>query len=92
MKKLGTSGRAEKKLDADYLEVLTSAEHIFSTGNRYTEAISDYRKALSLNPGKYPTEKIAEAEKQLAALAALQQQYEDLILAGDKKKGNLKRL
>ncbi|MFA5972421.1 MAG: hypothetical protein WC780_08735 [Lentimicrobiaceae bacterium] len=75
----------QQKLDADFLDKVTSADQFFDA-KRYAEAIIDYRKALALKPSeKYPSEKIAEAEKQIADLEALQLTFEKAVAEGDKK-------
>ncbi len=75
----------QKKLDDNFLVSLASADKFFET-KKYEEAIIDYRKALALKPTeKYPSEKIAEAEKQLADLKTRQENYDKAIADGDKK-------
>lgn len=74
----------QKKLDADYLTAITSADKLLAV-KKYDEAIADYRKALVLKPmEKYPAEKIAEAEKQISDLKALEETYSKSIADGDK--------
>jgi tetratricopeptide (TPR) repeat protein len=85
VEKINTLVAEQKKLDADYLSVLASADKLFDE-TKYTDAISGYRKALTFKPSeKYPSEKITEAEKLIADLAALQQAYDKAIADGDKK-------
>ncbi|MEI8049009.1 MAG: hypothetical protein WCI92_16620 [Bacteroidota bacterium] len=75
----------QKKLDADFLAVITGADKLFED-RKYSESISEYRKALALRSlEKYPAEKIAEAEKLIADLKAQQVAYEKAISDGDKK-------
>ncbi len=75
----------QKKLDDSYLAVLTKADQSFD-GKKYSEAIIDYRKAQALKPSeKYPSEKIAEAEKQIAGQKAQQDAYDKAIAEGDLK-------
>ena len=74
-----------QKLDADFLAAITIADQFFDA-KKYAEAVTDYRKALNLKPTeKYASDKIAEAEKNIADLKALQQAYEKAIADGDKK-------
>ncbi len=76
---------AQKKLDDNFLEILRAADISFGE-KKYTEAITEYRKAMALKPSdKYPADKIAEAEKQIADLKALQDAYNKAIADGDKK-------
>ena len=64
IEKINTLIAEQKKLDDNYLAAITTADQFFES-KKYTEAIIDYRKALALKPSeKYPSEKIAEAEKQ----------------------------
>lgn len=85
IEKINTLIAEQKKLDDDYLSVLAAADKLFDE-TKYTDAISDYRKALTFKPSeKYPSEKIAEAEKLIANIAALQQAYDKAITDGDKK-------
>jgi len=85
VEKINTLIAEQKKLDADYLSVLASADKLFDE-TKYTDAISDYRKALTFKPSeKYPSEKITEAEKRIADIAALQQAYDKALADGDKK-------
>jgi tetratricopeptide (TPR) repeat protein len=75
----------QQKLDNNFLAVVTSADQFFEE-KKYNEAIADYRKALVLKPAeKYPSEKIAEAEKQIADIKAIQESYDKAIAEGDKK-------
>jgi hypothetical protein len=75
----------QKKLDSDYLTILAAADKLFDE-NKYSEAITDYRKALTLKPSeKYPSDKITESEKLIADLKALQQTYDKAVAEGDKK-------
>jgi tetratricopeptide (TPR) repeat protein len=85
MEKINTLLAAQKKLDDDYLTQLASADQLFDS-QKYTEAIAGYRKALAVKPSeKYPSEKIAEAEKQIADQKALQQTYDKAVAEGTKK-------
>ncbi|MDO9257568.1 MAG: hypothetical protein Q7U54_18770, partial [Bacteroidales bacterium] len=78
----------QQKLDADFLAVVTAADQFFDA-KKYSEAVIDYRKALALKPTeKYPSEKITEAEKNIADLKALQEAYEKAIADGDKKQAS----
>ena len=73
----------QKKQETAYLTLLASADKSFSTG-KYTDAISDYKKALEIKPTeKYPAEKIAESEKQMAGIAAKQENYAAAISKAD---------
>ncbi len=75
----------QKKLDDNYLAIITGADKLFEI-SKYPEAITDYRKALVLKPSeKYPADKIAEAEKQIADLKAKQMAYDKAIADGDAK-------
>jgi tetratricopeptide (TPR) repeat protein len=75
---------AQTKLDADYLAVVTSADNLFAA-KKYEDAIIDFKKAQVLKPSeKYPSEKIAEAEKQIADNKAIQESYYKSIADGDK--------
>lgn len=75
----------QKKLDDNYLAFIADADGNFDA-KKYTESILSYKKALSLKPTeKYPTEKIAEAEKQLADLKALKEAYEKALAEGNGK-------
>ncbi|MFZ4548049.1 MAG: hypothetical protein ACOYN4_11470, partial [Bacteroidales bacterium] len=50
------------------------------------EAITEYRKALTMKPSeKYPVEKIAEAEKEIASVKEKQLAYDKAVADGDKK-------
>ena len=75
----------QKKLDADFLAVITSADKFFAD-RKYPESILEYRKALALKSlEKYPAEKIAEAENIIADQKAQQLAYEKAVSDGDKK-------
>jgi tetratricopeptide (TPR) repeat protein len=75
----------QQKLDDNFLTLVTSADQFFDA-KKYTEAIVDFRKALALKPTeKYPSDKIAEAEKNIADLKALQEVYEKALADGDIK-------
>jgi len=75
----------QKKLDDSFLNTISSADQLFDA-KKYTDAIVEYRKALTIKPTeKYPSEKIAEAEKQLADLKTRQDTYDKAIADGDKK-------
>ncbi len=74
----------QTKLDSDYLAFVTSADKLF-TAKKYEDAIIDFRKAQSLKPSeKYPSERITEAEKQIASIKAIQESYNKAIVDGDK--------
>ena len=63
---------------------IASADKLFAA-KKYEDAIADYRKALVLKPSeKYPSDKIAEAEKLIADLKTLQESYDKAIADGDK--------
>ena len=73
-----------KKQDADYTAAVAAADKSLAA-NKYDDAITDYKKALTLKPSeKYPQDKIAEAEKKIADLKALQQAYDKAIADADK--------
>jgi tetratricopeptide (TPR) repeat protein len=75
----------QQKLDADFLAAVTTADQFFDA-KKYSEAVIDYRKALVLKPTeKYPSDKIVEAEKNIADLKAILEGYEKAIADGDKK-------
>jgi len=83
--KINTILAEQKKLDDNYLTVLTSADKLFD-GKQYAEAIADYRKALTMKPQEqYAAGKIAEAEARMAELKMQQETYEKAIAEGDKK-------
>ncbi len=85
VEKINTLLAEQKKLDNEYLSVLASADKLFDE-SKYPEAISDYRKAVTLKPSeKYPSEKITEAEKLIAEIKALQESYDKAVADGDKK-------
>jgi tetratricopeptide (TPR) repeat protein len=74
-----------KKLDESYNTLIVSADILYDR-KKYSDAISTYRNALTLKPTeKYPAEKIADAEKQIADLKALEDSYTKAIADGDKK-------
>ena len=74
---------AQAKSDSDYLALITSADKLFSS-RKYDDAIIDFRKAKSVKPSEnYPSEMIAEAEKQIADLKATQDSYNLAIADGD---------
>ena len=74
----------QKKLEADYQTAIVSADKLFIS-KKYDEAIADYRKALVLKPSeKYPTDKIAESEKLIYDLKALEDAYNKAVAEGDK--------
>jgi len=74
----------QKKVDADYLSAITTADKFLAAKN-YDEAIADYRKAIELKPSeKYPADKIAEAEKLIADQKTLEESYSKAIADGDK--------
>jgi tetratricopeptide (TPR) repeat protein len=84
IEKINTLLVAQEKQNADYLAAIASADKQF-TSKSYDEAILGYRKALELKPTeKYPSEKIAEAEKLIADLKALQESYDKAIANGEK--------
>jgi len=75
----------QQKLDDNFLAAVASADQFFDA-KKYPEAISDYRKAIAVKPTeKYPSEKITEAEKQIADLKTRQETYDKAIADGDKK-------
>ena len=74
----------QTKLDADYIDFVASADKLFAT-KKYEDAIIDFKKAQVLKPSeKYPSGKIAEAEKQIADFKAIQESYNKAIADGDK--------
>jgi tetratricopeptide (TPR) repeat protein len=74
----------QTKLDSDYLAFISSADKLFNS-QKFEDAILDFRKAQSLKPSeKYPSEKITEAEKQIASIKAIQESYNKAIADGDK--------
>ena len=77
--------KQQKILDDSFLNVITSADQFFEA-QKFVEAIAEYRKALTMKPlEKYPTEKIAEAEKEIAAINEKQIAYDKAVADGDKK-------
>ena len=82
--KINTQLATQTKLDADYIAAISSADKLFSAKN-YENAIIEFKKASVLKPSeKYPTDKIAEAEKQITDLKAIQDSYTKAIADGDK--------
>ncbi len=74
----------QKKLEAEYLASIASADKLFAA-QKYDDAITAYRKSLELKPaGKYPSDKILEAEKLISDLKTLQESYEKAVAEGDK--------
>lgn len=74
----------QSKLDNDYSAFILSADKLLND-QKFEEAITDYSKAQSLKPSeKYPSAKIAEAEKKITDLKALQDSYLKAIADGDK--------
>ncbi len=74
----------QKKANDEYLGLIASADAFFNA-SKYEEAQAEYHKSLLLKPSeKYPSEKIAEADKLIAGLKALQLSYEKAIAEGDK--------
>ena len=75
----------QKKQDEQFLSYVTAADRLFESAN-YTEAITSYRKAMELKPAeKYPAEKIAESEKQIADLQARQETYNKAVAEGENR-------
>jgi tetratricopeptide (TPR) repeat protein len=75
---------AQTKSDSDYLAFISSADQLFKS-QKFEDAIIDFRKAQSLKPlEKYPLDKIAEAEKQITDMKAIQESYTKAIAEGDK--------
>jgi tetratricopeptide (TPR) repeat protein len=77
----------QKALDDQYAAAVTEADRQFTSG-LYLEAKSGYEKAILLKPNElYPKQKIEEAEKRLADLAAqqaLDEQYKTTLAAAEK--------
>jgi tetratricopeptide (TPR) repeat protein len=77
--------KEQKILDDNYLNIITSADQLFEA-QKFADAITEYRKALALKPSeKYPVEKIAEAEKEIASIKEKQLAYDKDVADGDKK-------
>jgi len=75
---------SQTKLDAEYASATTSADKLFAA-KKYEDAITDYRKALTLKPSeKYPSDQIAEAEKLISDIKSQGESYEKAIADGDK--------
>ncbi len=75
---------AQTKLDGDYTAAINSADKLFAA-RKFGDAIADYRKSLVIKPSeKYPLDKIADAEKQIADLRTIQESYTKAIADGDK--------
>ncbi|MDO9257192.1 MAG: hypothetical protein Q7U54_16855, partial [Bacteroidales bacterium] len=75
---------AQTKLDGNYTTVINSADKLFAA-KKYEDAIIDFRKAQLLKPSeKYPSDKIAEAEKLIEDLNTIQESYNKAIADGDK--------
>jgi len=75
----------QKKQDDLFLAHVTAADQLFDSRN-FSDAITRYRKALELKPAeKYPAEKIAESEKQIADLQSRQVTYANAIAEGEKQ-------
>ena len=84
IEKINTQLAAQSKLDADYIAAITSADKLYDA-RKYEDAIIDYRKAAIFKPSeKYPTDKIAETEKQIASIKAMQDSYTKAVADGDK--------
>ncbi len=78
--------KAAADLQAKYDGLIKMGDEAFNSNN-FEASISAYNKALEAKPGeKYPTDRIAEAQKKIAELdkaAALQKQYDDAIADAD---------
>lgn len=73
----------QKKLAADYQKLITDADALNKSGN-YTEARSLYANALILKPSeKFPKDKIAEIDGQLAGIQKKEQNYAKAISDAD---------
>ena len=82
--KIGILVAEQKKRESDYSGMILSADKLLAT-KKYEDAITAYRAAQVLKPTeKYPSEKIAEAEKLVADLKALQESYDKAVAEGDK--------
>ncbi|HVA97945.1 MAG TPA: hypothetical protein VNG53_03540 [Bacteroidia bacterium] len=95
---------AQKALDDQYNAAITAADQLLAAKN-YDNAKKGYNSALILKPAaKYPQDKIKEIDKDLADLAAsnnekaeeeakkiaLDKKYNDLISTADEEYGGLK--
>lgn len=82
--KINETLATKAKLEADYASAIAAADKLF-IAKKYEDAVVEYRKAQALKPSeKYPSDRIAEAEKTLADAKAIQEWYDKAIAEGDK--------
>ena len=78
----------EKEKEMAYNGIITEADQLFA-GEKYTESIAKYQEAIALKPdASYPKDQIQKAQDILDKKerdAARNQQFNDLVMAGDAK-------
>jgi len=70
--------------EESYRKVIAIADELMNSGN-YDESLINYREALVIKPGSsYPQEQILKIEATLSANRSLEEQYQKLIVDGDR--------
>ncbi len=76
---------ALKATNDAYDKAVKDADQLFDAA-KYEESVTGYNKALEIKPGeKYPSDRIAEANKMIAGLKAKQEEYQKAIAEGDRQ-------